>query len=117
MGVDSKIAEHALAHVVPGVEAIYDRHHYLAEKREAFAKLAELVERIKPILDSARVVPRIRQRVAAGMAQHMCVGLEAKACGFPCALDHPTKPRSIERSSALGDEDEGASAALALMLA
>jgi hypothetical protein len=29
MGVDSKIAEHALAHVPPGVEGIYDRHHYL----------------------------------------------------------------------------------------
>jgi integrase len=46
MGVDSKIAEHALAHVPPGVEKVYDRHHYLPEKREAFEKLAELVERI-----------------------------------------------------------------------
>jgi hypothetical protein len=33
-------------HVLPGIEGIYDRHDYLAEKREAFAKLAELVERI-----------------------------------------------------------------------
>jgi hypothetical protein len=46
MGVDSKIAEHALAHVPPGVEKVYDRHHYLPEKRAAFEKLAELVERI-----------------------------------------------------------------------
>jgi integrase len=46
MGVDSKIGEHALGHALPGVEGIYDRHHYLSEKREAFEKLAELVERI-----------------------------------------------------------------------
>jgi integrase len=37
MGVDRKIAEHALAHVAPGVEKVYDRHDYLAEKRDAFA--------------------------------------------------------------------------------
>jgi hypothetical protein len=30
----------------PGVEKVYDRHHYLPEKRDAFEKLAELVERI-----------------------------------------------------------------------
>jgi hypothetical protein len=47
--VDSKIAEHALAsgqwilttreaHVPPGVEKVYDRHHYLPEKRDAFDK-------------------------------------------------------------------------------
>ena len=41
MGVDSKIGEHALGHALPGVEGIYDRHHYLTEKREAFEKLAE----------------------------------------------------------------------------
>jgi hypothetical protein len=46
MGVDSKIAEYALAHVPPGVEKVYDRHHYLPEKRDAFDKLAELIERI-----------------------------------------------------------------------
>ena len=57
MGVDSKIAEHALGHALPGVEGIYDRHHYLSEKREAFEKLAELVERIvNPPTDTV-VVP------------------------------------------------------------
>jgi hypothetical protein len=57
MGVDSKIGEHALGHTLRGVEGIYDRHHYLPEKREAFEKLAELVERIvNPSPDSV-VVP------------------------------------------------------------
>jgi hypothetical protein len=57
MGVDSKIGEHALGHTLRGVEGIYDRHHYLPEKREAFEHLAELVERIvNPSPDSV-VVP------------------------------------------------------------
>jgi hypothetical protein len=28
MGIDSKIAEHALAHVPPGVEKVYNRYDY-----------------------------------------------------------------------------------------
>jgi hypothetical protein len=43
--------------VPPGVEGIYDRHHYLAEKRDAFAKLAEMVERIVNPPTDANVVP------------------------------------------------------------
>jgi hypothetical protein len=30
--VDGKVAEHALAHVPPGVDRVYDRHHCLPEK-------------------------------------------------------------------------------------
>ena len=60
MGVDSRIAEHALGHALPGVEGIYDRHHYLPEKREAFEKLAVCVEHIvNPSPDSV-VVPFAR---------------------------------------------------------
>jgi hypothetical protein len=44
--VDSKVAEHCLAHKPPGVEGIYDRYNYLPQKRGAFEKLADLVERI-----------------------------------------------------------------------
>jgi hypothetical protein len=36
--VDSKIAAPALAHVPPGVEKVYDRHHYLPERRLGNAK-------------------------------------------------------------------------------
>jgi hypothetical protein len=46
IGIDSKVAEHCLAHAPPGVEGIYDRYGYLPQKRDAFAQLAELVERI-----------------------------------------------------------------------
>ena len=63
MGVDSKIGEHALGHALPGVEGIYDRHHYLPEKREAFEKLAELVERIVNPPSDANVVPFVGVRL------------------------------------------------------
>jgi hypothetical protein len=46
--------------VPPGVEKVYDRHHYLSEKREAFEKLAELVERIVTPPSDANVVPFAR---------------------------------------------------------
>lgn len=45
-GVSSEIAERALGHVKTGVEGVYDRHSYYDEKKAAFSKLAELVERI-----------------------------------------------------------------------
>jgi hypothetical protein len=46
IGIDSKVAEHCLADAPPGFEGIYDRYGYLPQKRDAFAQLAELVERI-----------------------------------------------------------------------
>jgi integrase len=39
-------AERVLGHVIGGVRGIYDRHEYLAEKRDALAALARLVDRI-----------------------------------------------------------------------
>jgi hypothetical protein len=45
-GVSRDISERCLAHVIRGVEGVYDRYDYLREKREAFDKLAALVERI-----------------------------------------------------------------------
>jgi integrase len=45
-GVRPDISERVLAHVIPGVEGIYDRYEYAAEKREALEKLAALIERI-----------------------------------------------------------------------
>jgi integrase len=53
-GVSSEIAELCLGHVKRGVEGVYDRYGYHAEKKQAFAKLAELVERIvQPVGDGA----------------------------------------------------------------
>lgn len=45
-GVRSDVAERVLGHAIPGVEGIYDRHSYLAEKRDALEKLAAMVEHI-----------------------------------------------------------------------
>ena len=47
----------------------------------------------------------------------MSWALRAQAYGLPSALDHPTEPSGVERGSAFRDKDEGASAALSLMLA
>jgi integrase len=45
-GVPSEHAERVLGHVIPGVEGIYDRHHYDSEKATALRKLAALIEAI-----------------------------------------------------------------------
>jgi hypothetical protein len=45
-GVSSDHAERVLGHVIGGVRGVYDRHEYLAEKRDALEKLAALVDRI-----------------------------------------------------------------------
>jgi len=46
MGVSNEVAEHCLAHALATIQATYNRHGYLAEKRTAFEQLAALVERI-----------------------------------------------------------------------
>jgi integrase len=40
------ISERVLGHVIGGVEGVYDRYEYLAEKRDALAELAKLVREI-----------------------------------------------------------------------
>jgi integrase len=45
-GIPSDHAEACLGHVKQGVEGTYDRYKYRGEKKAAFAKLAELVDRI-----------------------------------------------------------------------
>jgi integrase len=54
-GVNWDIAERCLGHVIGGVRGVYDRHEYLDEKRDAYAKLAGLIERIVHPVDN--VVP------------------------------------------------------------
>jgi integrase len=46
VGVAPYVAEKCLGHVAGAIERTYDRHAYLAEKREAFAKLADEVAKI-----------------------------------------------------------------------
>ncbi|MGA8699441.1 MAG: integrase arm-type DNA-binding domain-containing protein [Xanthobacteraceae bacterium] len=45
-GVSADIAERCLGHVIGGVRGVYDRHEYLAEKRQAFEALAAQVDTI-----------------------------------------------------------------------
>jgi len=45
-GVPGDIGERVLGHVIPGVRGVYDRYSYEAEKRDALARLAGLLERI-----------------------------------------------------------------------
>jgi integrase len=45
-GVSSEIAERVLAHEIPGVEGVYNRYEYVAEKHNALDRLAALIERI-----------------------------------------------------------------------
>jgi integrase len=45
-GVSSEVAERVLGHAIRGVEGIYNRHSFDAEKADALAKLAALIEKI-----------------------------------------------------------------------
>src|SRR5262245_8367969 len=54
-GVQSRHAEMALGHAVQGVEGIYDRHRYLAEKAQAFEALATQIAYV--LNDQTNVTP------------------------------------------------------------
>jgi hypothetical protein len=62
-GVSRDISERCLAHVIGGVEGVYDRYDYLREKRLAFAKLAQLVGHITNP-PTGNVVPMVATRTA-----------------------------------------------------
>ena len=57
-------------------------------------------------LQRARVVALIRQLVAASMAQHVRMGLEAELRLNPGPLDHAGEPGGAERRTTLGREHE-----------
>ena len=57
-------------------------------------------------LQSAGVVPVIREFVAASMPQHVRMRLEAELGQSPGALDHPRKPCGAEWRAAFGREHE-----------
>lgn len=53
-GVEPDHAERALGHIIGGIRGTYDRYEFVDEKRAAFTKLADLVERIvSPVGDEA----------------------------------------------------------------
>ncbi len=58
-------------------------------------------------LQSARIVALVRQRVAAGVPQHMRVSLEPEPSLDPCPLDHAGEASGSEWRSPLRSEHEG----------
>ena len=57
----TEVAEHCLGHVMSKIERTYNRYDYLKEKRMAFDKLANLVERIvAPRTDNVVALPQRR---------------------------------------------------------
>jgi len=43
LGVNFEVAERVLNHAMPGLQAVYNRHNYMAEKRAALTLWAEHV--------------------------------------------------------------------------
>lgn len=64
LGVDPHIAERCLNHKIKGVEGIYDRHSYFAERKGALAKLAAFVVSCEVGKDWNVVVLKREQRMA-----------------------------------------------------
>jgi integrase len=62
-GVRPDIGEHVLGHAVQGVEGIYDRHSYDAEKADALRRLAGLIQQIVgPPQDNVVAMKRGKRR-------------------------------------------------------
>jgi integrase len=61
-GVRPDISERVLGHAIQGVEGIYDRHRYDAEKAAALAKLAVLVDSIVNPRDNVLPVAQTQRR-------------------------------------------------------
>ncbi|HEX3651189.1 MAG TPA: integrase family protein [Rhizomicrobium sp.] len=61
-GVRPDISERVLGHVIEGVEGVYDRHDYLAEKKEALERLAAIVTQIANPTEDGKVVPLRRRK-------------------------------------------------------
>ena len=59
-GVQSEHAERVLGHAIRGVEGVYNRHSYDAEKADAMKKLAALIQRIvNPPADNVFAIKQI----------------------------------------------------------
>ena len=63
-GIRPDISERVLGHAIAGVEGIYDRHKYDAEKAAALGKLAVLVDTI--VHPRENVVPMAKRKAKRG---------------------------------------------------
>ena len=62
-GVPSDTAERVLGHRIQGVRRTYDRHDYIAEKRDALTKLGAIVARILNSAEENAVLPAPGRKV------------------------------------------------------
>ena len=84
-GVRPDISERVLGHAIAGVEGVYDRHSYDAEKADALNRLAALVGSIvNPPKDKVVQLQeeRGRERMTAG---RQCLGRERARSGLQTA--------------------------------
>jgi integrase len=61
-GVRPDIAERVMGHAIRGVEGVYDRHAYKAEKADALRRLATLIDGIVHARDRDNVMPMASKR-------------------------------------------------------
>jgi integrase len=61
-GVSSEVAERTLGHVLPGIQATYNRHRYVNEMALAYEKLAALIEQI--VNPQKNILPLVRPQLA-----------------------------------------------------
>jgi integrase len=57
-GVSSEVAERVIAHKIKGVEGVYNKYEYVAEKHDALTRLAALIDRIVHPRNNVTAVPR-----------------------------------------------------------
>jgi integrase len=62
LGVDDATAEAVLAHVQPGIRAVYNRHDYLKERLDALTKWGEFIDPPAPREDKVIRIERRRAR-------------------------------------------------------
>lgn len=56
LGVDHVVAERVLAHRLPGVAGVYDRHDYVPEMRAALQRWADHLDRVEGGTPAGNVV-------------------------------------------------------------
>ena len=61
-GVNDQVAERVMGHAILGIEGVYNRHDYVAEKADALERLARLIDRIVTPPDQTNVVAIAERR-------------------------------------------------------
>ncbi len=71
LGVDPNVAERCLNHKLKGVEGIYNRHDYFAERKVALEGWGQLLEQLEQG-ESAKAISIVASRRVAARASAAC---------------------------------------------